>query len=248
VSDPVVCVSCGISRYLITVVSGPRGSYLFKQLAKAHADHALAAGLVWRTWVDRHIQAWNAESSARPGSFDHILQDNVGLLLVSAGGYRLVADGINRPVQHVAVMLDDLVNCITLAEVDWDAADLLGGLQSLRHSIHNVHLAGSPESRRVRRHQSHGSSTPDPDGLSRLEPTQRNSVPARRKDVCQEDKVGFMLFAGWQLESVEVGIRNADVLSLATCDVKIARYFGLFSSTESGRGGIFVPLYGPMAT
>ena len=39
-------------------------------------------------------------------------------------------------------------------------------------------------------------------------------MPSRGEDISQEDKIGLMLFSRWQLESIEVGVWDADVLSL----------------------------------
>ena len=47
-----------------------------------------------------------------------------------------------------------------------------------------------------------------------MEPSQIEAVPAGREYVGKQGEVGFVLGAGWELEAVEVGVGDAEVLGL----------------------------------
>jgi hypothetical protein len=62
-------------------------------------------------------------------------------------------------------------------------------------------------------------------------------VPDRGEDVGEEEKVGFMFFAGRELERIEVGLRHPYVLGLATAvgahgDVAVWTWRGKLSLGE----------------
>lgn len=66
-------------------------------------------------------------------------------------------------------------------------------------------------------------------------------MPAGGEDVSEEGEVGFVLGAGGELEAVEVGVGDAEVLGLWMWggDVRLAR---LSSREEGERGGGDVPV------
>lgn len=159
---------------------------------------------------------WNTQPSTRPRDLDHILQHNIGHFLVGAARCRLVADSIDTAIYHAAVLLDDSLHDVHLREVDWYTPNLLARRKPFRHAINNKALARAPQLRRVSRHQPDWPTSKDGNTLAWLEPAERHTVPAGREDVGQQDEVLLVLGAGWQLQSVEVGIRDANVLCLAT--------------------------------
>ena len=131
-------------------------------------------------------------------------------------------------------MLLYLFSRIALAKVDGDAADLLRLLKTLRYTVDDVDLGCATQHGRVGSHETNGASTEDGDGLARLETGELDTMPAlmnasvwtysyasstvtySREDVCEKSEVFFVFFAGWELESIEVGEGNADVFSLST--------------------------------
>jgi hypothetical protein len=66
-------------------------------------------------------------------------------------------------------------------------------------------------------------------------------LPACREDVCEHGEVCFVLCAGGQLEAVEVGKGDADVLSLAAL-VRAHCYVAVSSACEAGKVSVLETL------
>src|ERR1700685_1973631 len=60
------------------------------------------------------------------------------------------------------------------------------------------------------------SSTPNGDTFSRLKSTENNSMPPRRENISESNKVLLMVCPGRQLERIEIRIRYSKILSLTT--------------------------------
>lgn len=127
----------------------------------------------------------------------------------------MVTYGINRAIDHTAIVLNDLVDRVTLCEVDRNDADLLRGRETLGHLIYNVNPTGATQLSAVGCHNTDGTGTPHGDTLTGFEAGELDAVPACWEDVSKEGEVGFVLGACGELEAVEVGVGDADVLGLA---------------------------------
>ena len=117
----------------------------------------------------RDIEPRDAQPTARPRHPDHVLEHDIRLLRPAAARDRLVAHGVDGPVHHAAVELDDLVHGVALGEVNGRAANPLGGAEPLRHAVYDVDPRSTAQSRRVRGHQTDGAGAEDGDGLAGLE-------------------------------------------------------------------------------
>lgn len=145
-----------------------------------------------------------------------------------------LTDSINTPVdQPSTTRIDDLLDRIALCKVDGRATDLLCLCKTLRHAVNHVHVRRAQKLGRVRRHQAHGARTKHSNRFSSFEAGNYNTMIASREDICEQSKVFLMLCARWEDERVEIGVRNADVLGLAS-GVRAHSHVTVRAACESG--------------
>ena len=129
---------------------------------------------------------------------------------------RLVADGVHALVRALAPgLLLDLLDRVALGEVDRDRADLLGLRQALGDPVDDEDLRGAAQQRRVGGHQPDRTAAVHRDALAGRDLGEFAAVVAGREDVGEQDEVGLVLGPRRQLQAVEVGEGNAQVLGLA---------------------------------
>lgn len=87
-------------------------------------------------------------------------------------------------------------------------------MQTLGYAVDNEHGRGAAQGGGVGGHEADGPGAEDGDAFARLEAAEVEPVPAGGEDVGQEGEVGFVLGAGGELEAVEVGVGDAEVLRL----------------------------------
>ena len=101
-----------------------------------------------------------------------------------------------------------------LGEINPHAPDLLRDLQTLRHAVDDVHGRGPAQGGGVSGHEADGAGAENGDAFARLETGEVEAVPAGGENVSEEGEVGFVVCAGGELEAVEVGVGDAEVLRL----------------------------------
>lgn len=144
--------------------------YLFKKLAEAKTNHTLGRSLIRSTGVTWDVETGNSQATTSSCHANHILENNVGLLLVSAIANSLVADGINRSVNLLSIVsLDDHIHSITLGEINRRAADLLRGLESLGNTVDDKDSGGAAQNGRVGGHETDGTGAENSDTFARSE-------------------------------------------------------------------------------
>jgi hypothetical protein len=126
-----------------------------------------------------------------------------------------------RPAQ-----LADLLDRVSLADVDRDKAQLGGFVQALINQVDRVHLAGAPEQRAVGGQQADRARAEHDDGVSRPDTRQLGGVPSRHPRVSNEDEIVLMLVTGGtgQHHAVRIRERNPHQLRLRTAERAHARH------------------------
>jgi hypothetical protein len=209
------------------------GKSLFKELAKAKADHALSRCLIWSTRIARDVKAWDSETTTGPSNADHVLENNVGLFSIATVANSLIANSIDRSINFLPVIgLDDQVYRITLGEVNRRTANLFGRLETLGNAVHDKHPWGAAQDGWVCSHETYGASTKDSNALARSETGDFHTVPTSREDVSEENEISLMLFPSREFKSVKVSVWNSDVLSLTT-SIRAHGYVAISTSSKS---------------
>lgn len=144
-------------------------SYLLEELAKGDEDLSLSTLLIGRTRVRGHVQTGASKTASRPCDGNDVVKDNVRAFLLAAAVDSLVADGVHGTVNHATVVVNDLLDGVGLCEVDRDATDLLGGRETLRDLVDDIHLTGTPQHSTVCGHQTDRAGSEYCDCLAGLE-------------------------------------------------------------------------------
>src|SRR5205814_2731807 len=113
-------------------------------------------------------------------------------------------------------LLLDLLDRITLVEVDRDGSDLPRLGQALRDAIDDEHAGCAPQQRRVGRHEAYRTAPIDRYGLAGRDAGELTAVVAGGEDVGQQGEVRLVLGSRRQLQAVEVGVGDSDAFGLPT--------------------------------
>ena len=90
-------------------------------------------------------RSWNAQPTCRPRDGNNLLEHNVGHFLITTTTSGLVSHSIDSTIDHAAVVFDDLLDGVALAEVNGCASDLLGLGKTLWHTVDDVNFTGAAE-------------------------------------------------------------------------------------------------------
>lgn len=137
-------------------LSGAEGQTLFEELSEWNDQVSLGSSGIGCSWVGWDVESWNTESSSRSDDSDQIGKDDVWLFLVSRSSDSLVPDGIDGSIDETTVVLLDLLDWVTLGEVDRDCSDFFGFRQSLGNSVHNIDRGGTSKEGGVGSHETDG--------------------------------------------------------------------------------------------
>lgn len=85
----------------------------------------------------RHIKSRNSQSSTSSRNANHILEDDVRFLCGTGCIDSLIPDGIDGPIYHPLIELDDLVHSIPLCKVNCYASNPLSNCQSLWDTVYH---------------------------------------------------------------------------------------------------------------
>lgn len=130
--------------------------------------------------------------------------------------YGLISDSIHRSIHHSAIVLDDLLDWITLSEIDRYTSNLLRLVQSFRYLINDIDATSTSEHSRICGHQSYRTATEDRKGFAGLEAAKSNPMPTGWEDVSEQSEIRFVLSALRKCQAVEIRIWDTDILRLAS--------------------------------
>lgn len=97
--------------------------------------------------------------------------------------HRLKSNAVKGTCDTVRLLGQDLLDGIGGVKHDWDSADGLSEVQTIRHLIHGVDARSTTQQGRIGGEETHGSGTEDGDGVPRLKPTVRQCMPAGGEDI-----------------------------------------------------------------
>jgi hypothetical protein len=167
----------------------------------------------------RVLRDEDTDDAEDAGGFDGVDQgvhDHVGDFF-AGGVVALIADAFGAAIRaEAAGVFADLFGDVVIGGVDGGGAKLFGEGEAVGFVVDDEDLAGSLDSGGERCHEADGTGSVDDDGLAGLELGEAGGVPAGGEDVGEHDVV-LLLFGGifGELETVEVGVGDTEVLGLA---------------------------------